>query len=345
MKIIIVGGGFCGSTLSLYLDQNPTIDTKLIDKKPYFEYTPSIPKLLNNNISQKEIQPHYTQFLKHVKPLQEKVIEITPNSIKTQKTQYHYDYLILCPGVTYPIFLENKDKVFTVKNAESAQFLASKLKKNQKIIIIGGGIVGVEAAAEIITKYPKKNITIIHPKNRLIHRNIIFASCYAEKFLQKRGVKIILNAKVVQHKGNQFILSNGKIIDADIGIWCAGNKPDTTIMHGFPSSIKSDRNLLNVNQYLQLKGYSHIFVGGDITNIQEEKTAFNADRHAKIIYHNIKRSLQNKPLKTYKTIPAFLIISLGKFDGMIIYKNFFLPGSIAALSKWIVQRIILISRH
>jgi NADH dehydrogenase FAD-containing subunit len=63
MKIIIIGGGFCGSTLSLYLDQDTTIDTILIDKKPYFEYTPSLPKLLNNNISQKEIQPHLNTHL------------------------------------------------------------------------------------------------------------------------------------------------------------------------------------------------------------------------------------------------------------------------------------------
>jgi hypothetical protein len=43
--------------------------------------------------------------------------------------------------------------------------------------------------------------------------------------------------------------------------------------------------------------------------------------------------MNNKPLKSYSFIHAFLIISLGKYNGMITYKKFVFPGIIAALAK------------
>ena len=345
MEIIIVGGGFCGSTLALYLDKHTTINTTLIDNKQYFEYTPALPKLLSQNIILKEIQPKYSDFLSHVKHIAETVVTITPNTVHTNKNHYSYDYLVICPGIQYPIPFINAANIYSIKNGETAQILSEKIQKMKSIIIIGGGTVGVEAAAEIITHYPDKKLTIIHPKDRLINRNIPFASRYAHNFLTKKGVSIIYNEKVKTINNNIYSLTNGQEIKADLGIWCGGNKTDSTFMKEFPKTIFSERNALIVNDNLTLKGFNNIFIGGDISAIPEEKTAFNADRQAKKIYKNLLRKNQNLPLKSYRSIPSFLIISLGKKNGILTYKNIIIPGRIAALSKWIVRRILLISRH
>ena len=177
------------------------------------------------------------------------------------------------------------------------------------------------------------------------HRNPPFASRYTHRLLTKLGVTIHFNNKVESITKNTYTLTNGKTIDADVGIWCAGIQSDSSFMKEFPSSVYSERNALNVNKYLQLKGFENIFIGGDLTSIKEEKTAFNADRHAKYIYHNLLRHIKNKPMKPYSSIPAFLIISLGKKNGILTYRNIIIPGIMAALAKWIVRRIILISRH
>jgi len=96
---------------------------------------------------------------------------------------------------------------------------------------------------------------------------------------------------------------------------------------------------------LQLQNHPNIFVGGDITNISEEKTAFNADRHAKHIYHNLIKKMKNQQLKPYKSMPPLLIISLGKRDGILTFKHLIIPHVFAAIFKFIIKRITLISRH
>jgi NADH dehydrogenase len=104
------------------------------------------------------------------------------------------------------------------------------------------------------------------------------------------------NEKITTVNQNTYFTDSGKTIIADVGIWCAGTKSDASFMQKFPPAVFTQRNALQVNQYLQLYGYNNIFVGGDITSLPEEKTAYNADRHAELIYKNILRSIKNSLL-------------------------------------------------
>jgi hypothetical protein len=50
-KVVIIGGGFAGSTIAKILSQNKSLDITLIDTKEYFEHTPSV---LREVVSYKE---------------------------------------------------------------------------------------------------------------------------------------------------------------------------------------------------------------------------------------------------------------------------------------------------
>jgi NADH dehydrogenase FAD-containing subunit len=344
-RIIIFGGGFCGSTIATNLDKHKEIEAILIDKNPYFEYTPGLPKLIRKTTTPQKIQVKYIDFLKHVSFVQEQVITITSKTVTTTTNTFSYDYLIICPGITYPIPFKDTTNLYTLEKNDSVQKLPDTIRRKHHIIIIGGGVVGVEVAAEIATFFPKKSLSLIHPKDRLIERNSPYASQYAHLYLKNHHVNIIYNEKIKNVNKNTFYTNNGKTINADIGIWCGGIKSDTSFMENFPESVFTQRNTLQVNQYLQLKGYDTIFVGGDITSIPEEKTAYNADRHADLIYKNILQSMKNKPLKSYRIIPRFLVISLGKTNGIISLPYFIIPGPLTGLIKWLIEKISLISRH
>ena len=84
----------------------------------------------------------------------------------------------------------------------------------------------LELASEIITHYPDKTITIIHAKDKLIERNHEKAITYADKFLRKKGVKVVFGQRVVGKKKNLFITSNGNKIKSDLAFLCTGIKPN-----------------------------------------------------------------------------------------------------------------------
>jgi NADH dehydrogenase FAD-containing subunit len=110
-------------------------------------------------------------------------------------------------------------------------------------------------------------------------------------------------------------------------------------MKNFPSSIFTRNNALTVNRFLQLEGYSNIFVGGDITNIAEEKTALNAERHGYLIGANLLRSIKRRKLIGYKSRKLPMIISLGRTDAMLTCWMFVIPGFIPVVIKLIVEKV------
>ncbi|MBU0496683.1 MAG: FAD-dependent oxidoreductase [Candidatus Thermoplasmatota archaeon] len=344
MRIIILGGGFCGSTLATYLDRHHNLETILIDKKPYFEYTPSLPKLLHPNNKNTRYIRKYSDFLPHITIKTEEILAITPHYIKTTNHSYNYNYLIICPGSTYQQPFPEEPNIFTIKHGSSIQQIVKEINHCKHLIIIGGGIVGVEVAAELAITYHDKQITLVHPHSKLLERTPPFASRYAQHFLTKHGITILFNEKIQSINNNSCITQKGLRIPMDLGIWCAGVSPPTLTMKNFSSQIITDKHTLVVNEYFQLKEYPNIFVGGDITNIAEEKTALNAERHARYLYHNIIQQIDNKPLKKYHTIPTVLVISLGPKNGIIALPRFVFPGLIPAVTKWVIEKITLLNR-
>ena len=338
MKIVIIGGGFCGLKVAKKLEKNKEIELILIDKKEYFGYKPGLPKLIRNKNYTENIQIKYKKILKNTKIISEKVEVINPKKIKTNKNEYQYDILVICLGVKYPIFLKNKKNVFTVTESNKCLKAIETIKKSKKILIVGGGLIGVEVAGELVTKKPDKDITIVHSKNLFIERNPKKSSKSAQKFLEKKGVDIIFNEKIIKNNVNSFVTDKNRKITSDIAIWSAGIKCDSTFMKNFDKNIFTRRGCLKVDKYLRLKGYNNIFVGGDITNINEEKTALNSERHAKIIVKNIKSFIKNKKLARYKKFRGPLFISLGSKKGIFVFRKVSFTGFLPNFIKDIIEK-------
>jgi NADH dehydrogenase FAD-containing subunit len=90
-----------------------------------------------------------------------------------------------------------------------------------------------------------------------------------------------------------------------------------------------------------LHGSENIFVGGDVCNISEEKTAQNARIHGSFIVSNIKKSIANKRKISYKPKKRIMVISLGDWSGILIYGKIVLTGIVPGIFKYIVQWITM----
>jgi len=339
MRIIILGGGFCGAFIAKQLDKEKNLEVLLIDKKGYFEYSPSLWKLLLNPINHEKYIVPFSKFLKNNHIITDPVLKVTPKFVETEKEKLTFDYLVVSTGIEYPISLNNIKNVFTVKSGLEVLQNSKKVTNAVTILIIGGGLIGTEVAAELATKSSEKQIIIVHSHERLLERNTKSVSCYAKKFLEEHGVKIIFGEKVVDHQNGVFITNSKRTINADVGIWCAGIKSNPWFMKEFSPSIFTEKNALKVNKFLQLEGYPTLFVGGDITNIIEEKTAVNAKRQGNLISMNILRSIKQKQLIVYKSRKEPMIISLGRGDGVLTYWKFIFPGFIPVLLKLFIEKV------
>jgi len=344
MKVVIVGGGFCGSFIAKSLGQVAEIQTILIDKHPYFEYKPNLHQILSKKKLTAQLRIPYRSFLDSTTIISEPITEINDKTVNTISERIHYDYLIISTGVDYPIALDNINNVHVLQHANRVSNIAQCLHDASQVLIVGGGLVGCEVAGELAFSTDHLDITLVHSKNRLLERNSTKASSYAFSVLKKAGCHILLNEKVIQKKNDTYITDSNKQISADICIWCTGIKANPEFMKGFPDHCFTKNGFFQVNTFLQLRDHQNIFVGGDITSIAEEKTAQKAERHAHIISSNIMRLRQKKPLIPYQLTPSPIVISLGNYHGIIQLQKA-LTGPIPAntlknvIQKWIFHQL------
>ena len=74
-----------------------------------------------------------------------------------------YDYLLVASGVSYPCAPIKPSAAERTLAARQARWdgAAAALREAASVIVVGGGLVGVELAAEIVEAYPSKPLTLI----------------------------------------------------------------------------------------------------------------------------------------------------------------------------------------
>jgi NADH dehydrogenase FAD-containing subunit len=237
--------------------------------------------------------------------------------------------------------LKNKKNVHTMKYVNEGLAINNEASKNNDILVVGGGLAGTEIAAELATRTSKK-ITLIHSKDRMIERNPEKASNYAYHFLRSKGVDIKFNERVTEHMEGYFKTNQGNKYFYKMAIWCAGISFDIPFLDktDFPHCKDKEGHILD-NNYLLVNPHKYIFAGGDVANTKEEKTAQNADRHAKTIANNIICLDKGKDMKKYKPRTGPLVISLGPWKGLLVAGNFVFSGLMPGIMKHLIEMAVI----
>ena len=314
-KVVIIGGGFAGAFCAKNLDEY--FDVVLIDKKDYFEFTPSVLKVIVHPDHLPNIQSPHKAYLKKSKIIIDEVVSITKNRVLTKKGSFSFDYLIITSGSSYASPIKNG--LVMADRSKELKESSDRLLNAKTVKIVGGGIVGVELASEIVEAFPDKSIILVHSKQNLMERNNKKSQYLALKFLEKKGVKIILNS-VFKTAG----------LKTDLTFICTGIKPNSQFVKNV-----NEKNQIIVNEFLQIS--NNVFAAGDVNSVDEEKTAQNAEEQAKVVVKNIFNLEKNEPLESYTPKDRVMVISLGNKTGIITYKNFAFKGVFAAFLKNFIE--------
>eukprot|EP01119_Soliformovum_irregulare_P018296 TRINITY_DN5586_c0_g1_i3.p1 TRINITY_DN5586_c0_g1~~TRINITY_DN5586_c0_g1_i3.p1 ORF type:complete len:319 (-),score=95.22 TRINITY_DN5586_c0_g1_i3:360-1316(-) len=260
-RLVIVGGGYAGTFIATQLEHD--FEVTLLDMKEFFEFTPSRLRTISEPDHAHKVHLAFSRLFKSVKVIIDNVQEITQDSVITATRSIPFDYLVICTGsrVSDPAFVpksvpsHTSTKMISAKNVNLQEHHAL-VDMATKILIIGGGIVGVEMAGEIIDAFTKKEITIVHAPAHLLQRSPDRVSQYAQRFLEAHNAKVFLGEKVVRYEDRTFTTDKGSKIDADLAIFCSGNVPNSEFLREGQFADKLDeRGFIKVNNHLQMQGF------------------------------------------------------------------------------------------
>src|SRR3989344_843508 len=100
-RVLIIGGGFAGSTAARMLEKD--FDVTLIDSKDYFEFTPGILRTLLEPKHVEKIQVLHKNYLKKTRIIKGIVESIDRKNVFLGRRKIRYDYLVVCSGSRYSL--------------------------------------------------------------------------------------------------------------------------------------------------------------------------------------------------------------------------------------------------
>jgi ferredoxin-nitrate reductase len=180
-------------------------------------------------------------------------------------TVHDYDLLILATGsrAAKPKDVPSLDGIFTMRHRIDADEFKKMVKPGSRIIIVGGGLLGLELADAL--KELNAEVNIVQRTSRLMDRQLdTLASALLHEEVNDRGIKIFYNDEVLSHAGQNKItgvrLKSGKNLACDSIVYAIGTQPNIEIAK--EAGIACNRGVI-VNDYLQTND-PDIFAFGEI---------------------------------------------------------------------------------
>jgi len=184
-------------------------------------------------------------------------------------TEIEFEKLILALGSTpvAPKWLKGRDlgNVFTIpKDKRVIDEIQATLKNCKKVVVIGGGFIGVEMADEI--NKLGKDVTLVEVLPHIL--SLVFdeeLATEAESALESRGITIKTSDGVKEILGHEkvsgVLLSSGEQLEADAVILSMGYRPNVGLAEKAGIKI-NDLGFISVDEYMRTS-HSDIFAVGD----------------------------------------------------------------------------------
>jgi ferredoxin-nitrate reductase len=182
--------------------------------------------------------------------------------------KHFYDKLIVATGSRANVPNEaplELPGIFTMRMRKDADALKAFLRKNGHVLIIGGGLLGLELAASL--REMDIDISIVQLSSRLMERQIDnLGGQLLLDFVEEKGIEVFLNDQVQTVEeghskiGLSVLLRSGRTISVDAVVYAVGTRPNIEIIQ--ESGIECARGVV-VNDYLQTSD-SSVFAMGEI---------------------------------------------------------------------------------
>ncbi|PWH82021.1 NAD(P)H-nitrite reductase [Algibacter marinivivus] len=287
-KIIIAGAGAAAFRfVQNYREQNETDEIHVFSKEPNLFYNRVLlPEYVTEELSWEQLLKIKEKELKklnvhlHPETFITKIDKDQKVVTDSNEATHNFDKLILATGSR--AFIPKDVQIdlpgrFTMRNKSDADSFKAYLEatglppEEQHVVIVGGGLLGLELAAAM--KHKNAKITIVQRGSRLMERQLDKVSSKLLALdVQERGIQIYFDNEVStvfddEDTGELNItLKSGKSITANAIVYAIGTIPNVEIAR--ENGIKCIRGV-KVNQHLQ-SSHPDIFAIGEIAEFNNQ---------------------------------------------------------------------------
>ncbi|MBE1444563.1 NAD(P)/FAD-dependent oxidoreductase [Paenibacillus sp. OAS669] len=324
-KMVILGGGYGGMTVaSELLEKDLPTDTVLVmvDRMPYQGLKTEYYALAAGTVSDVDIR---VQF-----PIDPRLIlkfgEVTGVDLERKLILFEndeplsYDWLVIGLGCV--------DKYHNLEGAEqyshSIQTLSSTRKTFQtvndiapygQVTIVGGGLSGVEMAAELRESRADLNIRVLDRGASVLSAFPGKLQTFVREWMLEHDIEMRSHICLTRLEGG-ILHNQQELIYTDATIWTAGIQPSPIVRQ--LQLPKDSQGRLVINQYHQLPDYPEVYVIGDCASLPFSPSAQAAQGQGRQVAEVMRAVWKNETPRLGKIKLKGVLGSLGKKSGFAL---------------------------
>lgn len=374
--IIIIGGGHAGiHAIQAIREAAMSVRLILIDRQPRHVRKVMLVKSVAENI---DIEiPWGRMFSDGLTYIQGSVTVIQKRDKRIQYKdtdgvlhQMDYDVLVVAIGsvVQRPnskqggIALINLDTAEKIRQQWQSNLRKATVEMNTKerkrllsVAIAGAGISGIETSAELVSAMKKEakdlglnpkeiKIYLVNARNQLFIEGPKRVGLKLEQALDRIGVKVLHDCKVLEAKDGLLKLTGEQSIPIGLCVWTLGLIPNPVLQSlGLPLTTKGQ---VNVDFSYRVKGTSGIYSIGDCAQIINPKSGqvdqmtcregiSQAARLGRVIFADLKNHLA----PSHKANPKMYCFALGPEDGLVWVRKWGFNIIVTGKTGWKVREL------
>jgi len=257
-----------------------------------------------------------------------------------------YDKILIATGsVPFipPINGVDKKGVFVYRTIEDVWSMAEVSRYKKKAVVIGGGLLGLEAAKAL--KDNGMEVTVVHLMDHLMEQQLDYDSgLILQTLLEGMGLKFRMRAFTEEILGEDSVsgikLESGEEIDTDLVLICTGIRPNMELAD--KAGILVQRGIL-VNDFLETS-HENIYAIGECVEHRgmvyglfdplAEQARVVADSIAGSGVKTFEESLLSAVLK----VAEINLVSVGNFEGGEEYEDLIYSDAQAGIYKKVVLK-------
>ncbi|GGC92405.1 nitrite reductase large subunit NirB [Chelatococcus reniformis] len=280
-RLVIVGNGMApGRMLEHLLDKAPgRYDVTIFNAEPRVNYDRiMLSPVLSGEKDYEQIVIHGDGwYIKHGITLYKghKIVAVD-RAAKTVTSEpgetVDYDKLVIATGsVPFIIPVPGHDLpgVLSYRDLDDVNAMLLAAQSRQKAVVIGGGLLGLEAAAGLQAR--GMEVTVIHLMPTLMERQLDPAAGYLlQKAVEERGIRVITGANTKAILGDRRVegveLADGTILPATLVVMAVGIRPNAGIAKEAGLAVKrgilvddgmrtSDEDILALGECAEVGGH------------------------------------------------------------------------------------------
>ncbi len=277
-RYIIIGNGVAGTTAAeniRKLDQEGTIII-LSNEDLSFYYRIRLNEYLSGDLKEEDLLAKKAGWYKEHKidlRLQSPVVSGDPQKkvvVAKDNEEFSYDTVLIATGshsFIPPITGSETNGVFAIRSIQDCREITGWAKKVEDVVLIGGGLLGLEAGNALLRLGLK--VTVVEFFPRLLPRQLdVDGAKRLQAIMEGMGFSFRLGAKTQEITGDNLVtgvsLEGGESLSAQMVIISAGVRPNMELAQ--PLGLETDKGI-KVDERLRTN-QPDIYAAGDVAEFR-----------------------------------------------------------------------------